>query len=138
MAKILWVDDIRNPDGTIFTEGLSTLIIARNCEEALRAIDDNDDAFDVMYLDHDFGDEEENGNGYMVACYIEMNPRFAPGVIKLLTALGAEISEGRGSRVRIAFRGVRAVFHRPHPGKETDKGTLRSIKRFIKETGVRA
>lgn len=39
----------------------------------------------------------------------------------LLTALGAEISEGRGSRVRIALNGVRAVFHRPHPQKETDK-----------------
>ena len=28
-------------------------------------------------------------------------------------ALGAEISEGNGSRVRIALNGVRAVFHRP-------------------------
>lgn len=33
----------------------------------------------------------------------------------LLLALGAEISEERGSRVRIALNGVRAVFHRPHP-----------------------
>ena len=35
----------------------------------------------------------------------------------LLIAIGAEISEGRGSRVRIFLNGVRAVFHRPHPGK---------------------
>ena len=40
----------------------------------------------------------------------------------MLVAYGAEISEGEGSRVRIAFNGVRAVFHRPHPQKETDKG----------------
>jgi len=36
-------------------------------------------------------------------------------VEKMLQALGAELSEGSGSRVRIALRGVRAVFHRPHP-----------------------
>ena len=55
----------------------------------------------------------------------------------LLVALGAELSEGRGSRVRIALNGVRAVFHRPHPKKETDKGALQSMRRFLQETGVR-
>jgi hypothetical protein len=43
--------------------------------------------------------------------------------------LGAEISEGKGSRLRIALNNVRAVFHRPHPHKETDKGALRSLRR---------
>jgi len=54
---------------------------------------------------------------------------------KLLRALGAEVSEGRGSRVRIALGSVRAVFHRPHPQKETDKGALISMRRFLKEAG---
>ena len=31
----------------------------------------------------------------------------------MLAACGAEMSEGEGSRVRIALNGVRAVFHRP-------------------------
>lgn len=53
----------------------------------------------------------------------------------LLYSLGAEISEGRGSRVRIALNGVRAVFHRPHPRKETDKGALMSVKRFLMTAG---
>ncbi|MFM6897252.1 MAG: type II toxin-antitoxin system HicA family toxin, partial [Microcystis panniformis] len=48
----------------------------------------------------------------------------------LLEALGAEISEGRGSRVRVALKGVRAVFHRPHPRRETDKGAVVSVRRF--------
>jgi len=51
----------------------------------------------------------------------------------MLTAFGAEISEGRGSRVRIALNGVRAVFHRPHPQKETDKGAVKSMRRFLTE-----
>ena len=54
----------------------------------------------------------------------------------LLIVLGAEITEGNGSRVRIALNGVRAVFHRPHPKKETDKGAVVSMKRFLKEAGV--
>lgn len=56
---------------------------------------------------------------------------------RLLAALGAEISEGRGSRVRISLNGVRAVFHRPHPRKETDKGALVSMRRFLTEAEVR-
>jgi hypothetical protein len=57
-------------------------------------------------------------------------------VEQLLLALGAEIGEGRGSRVRIHLRGVRAVFHRPHPRKETDKGSLSSLRRFLRAAGV--
>ncbi len=55
----------------------------------------------------------------------------------MLVALGAEISEGSGSRVRIALNDVRAVFHRPHPQKETDKGAVVSMRRFLKEAGVK-
>jgi hypothetical protein len=57
-------------------------------------------------------------------------------VEKMLLALGAEMSEGSGSRVRVALRGMRAVFHRPHPRKETDKGALMSVRRFLAEAGV--
>lgn len=55
---------------------------------------------------------------------------------KLLVALGADLSEGRGSRVRIYLNEVRAVFHRPHPQKETDKGAVKSIRRFLTEAGI--
>lgn len=53
-----------------------------------------------------------------------------------LQAAGAEITEGAGSRIRIALNGVRAVFHRPHPQKETDKGAVKSMRRFLSEAGV--
>jgi len=55
---------------------------------------------------------------------------------KLIGALGGEISEGRGSRVRIYLNGVRAVFHRPHPERVTDKGAVSSMRRFLKEAEV--
>jgi len=54
----------------------------------------------------------------------------------LLGALGADLSEGRGSRVRVHLNGVRAVFHRPHPRKETDKGALRAVRRFLITAGI--
>ena len=56
---------------------------------------------------------------------------------QLLKAIGAEISEGSGSRVRVALNGARAVFHRPHPQKETDKGALVSVRRFLISAGVK-
>ena len=54
----------------------------------------------------------------------------------LLTALGGELSEGSGSRVRVKLNGVRAVFHRPHPQKTTDKGAVNSVRRFLENAGV--
>lgn len=57
------------------------------------------------------------------------------GIEAMLKALGADISEGRGSRVRISLNGVDAVFHRPHPQKETDKGALKSMRRYLTEAG---
>lgn len=54
----------------------------------------------------------------------------------LLLYLGAEISEGRGSRLRVSLNGIRAVFHRPHPQKETDKGAVKAVRRFLLTAGI--
>ncbi len=55
----------------------------------------------------------------------------------LLKSLGVEISEGSGSRIRIVLNDVRAVFHRPHPRKETGKGALCDMRRFLITAGVK-
>ena len=54
----------------------------------------------------------------------------------LFKGFGGEVSEGDGSRVRIVLNGVKAVFHRPHPQKVTDKGALISVRRFLKNAGI--
>jgi len=54
----------------------------------------------------------------------------------LFRHLGAEISEGRGSRVRVALNDIKAVFHRPHPSKETSKPTIESVRGFLERAGV--
>jgi hypothetical protein len=55
----------------------------------------------------------------------------------LMRYLNAEITEGEGSRVRFALNSTRATFHRPHPKKETDKGALVSVRRFLEHAGVK-
>ena len=55
----------------------------------------------------------------------------------LFIALGEEVTEGNGSRVRVALKDVRAVFHRPHPRKETNKGAVKSVRRFLEASGVK-
>ena len=57
-------------------------------------------------------------------------------IVSLFKGLGAEVTEGRGSRVRVALNGVLAVFHRPHPQKETNKGAVRAVRDFLVQAGV--
>lgn len=55
----------------------------------------------------------------------------------LFTALGGQVSEGEGSRVRVILNDVFASFHRPHPERVTDKGALKSVRRFLVNAGIR-
>jgi hypothetical protein len=55
----------------------------------------------------------------------------------LFKVLGAEISQGRGSRVRVSLNGVKAVFHEPHPEKETDKGAVKAVKEFLVNADIK-
>lgn len=57
-------------------------------------------------------------------------------VESMLLALGALMEEGNGSRVRFLLNNVMAIFHRPHPQKEMDKGALKSLRKFLVNSGV--
>lgn len=55
----------------------------------------------------------------------------------LLRAVGTDITQGSGSRVRCALNGVKAVFHRPHPERTTTKGTVEDVRKFLRNAGVK-
>ena len=55
----------------------------------------------------------------------------------LFRALGAEIEQGAGSRVRVTLNGIHNVFHRPHPRPETDKGAVKAVRKFLIDAGIR-
>ena len=65
---------------------------------------------------------------------VRANVRWAD-IEALFASLGALVSDGRGSRVRVALNGRRAVFHRPHPSPNTDKGALKAARRFLQDAG---
>ena len=54
----------------------------------------------------------------------------------MLKAMGCRVEEGNGSRVRLYQNERVATFHRPHPQKETDKGALKSMRKFLCDAGV--
>ncbi|MCH7611717.1 MAG: type II toxin-antitoxin system HicA family toxin [Chloroflexi bacterium] len=54
----------------------------------------------------------------------------------LLRALGGEVTEGRGSRVRFRLGDRVATFHGPHPKRVTGKATLEDVRRFLENAGV--
>lgn len=55
----------------------------------------------------------------------------------LVKALGGEVTQGRGSRVRFRLGDRLATFHGPHPKRVTGKATLEDVRRFLENAGVR-
>ena len=54
----------------------------------------------------------------------------------LLLAIGCEVIEGDGSRVRFIRGDFIAYFHRPHPRKEAMPYQIRDVKTFLTKLGV--
>ena len=54
----------------------------------------------------------------------------------LFVALGAEIIEGDGSRVRFVLNEMVGSFHRPHPHKEAKPYQVRDARNFLEQAGV--
>lgn len=54
----------------------------------------------------------------------------------LLLACGAEMEERAGSRIAVNLDDVVAIFHRPHPRRTVDKGTVGSMRRFLIQAGI--
>lgn len=55
----------------------------------------------------------------------------------LFVALGAQIVEGEGSRVRFLLNGIIATFRRPHPSSEAKPYQVRDARRFLESAGVK-
>ena len=54
----------------------------------------------------------------------------------LLVAMGCEVIEGRGSRVRFVFGQHVGTFHRPHPAKEAKPYQVVDARDFLLLIGV--
>ena len=54
----------------------------------------------------------------------------------LFQAVGANVIEGSGSRVRFELNGVIGTFHRPHPQKEAKPYQVRDAREFLEKAEV--
>jgi len=54
----------------------------------------------------------------------------------LLVAIGCNVIEGNGSRVRFEKDGLIAAFHRPHPAKEAKPYQVKDARQFLEHLGV--
>lgn len=57
-------------------------------------------------------------------------------VESLFKALGATVSQGNGSRVRVLLNGVKATFHKPHPHNEVGKSCVKEIRLFLQNANI--
>ncbi|TPM19553.1 type II toxin-antitoxin system HicA family toxin [Mesorhizobium sp. B2-3-6] len=55
----------------------------------------------------------------------------------LLVAVGCQVIEGSGSRVRFVFKSEVETFHRPHPSKEAKRYQVRDARPFLLRIGVK-
>ncbi len=55
---------------------------------------------------------------------------------RLFSAVGAEINEGAGSRVRIKLGDQVHTFHRPHPGNEAKRYAVEAASSFLRNHGI--
>ena len=74
----------------------------------------------------------------LAAIYTAPTPASIPfaGILALFTALGAEIEEKEGSRIKVTLNGITWRAHRPHPGKDAKKYQVEEAKEFLNLAGV--
>jgi hypothetical protein len=53
----------------------------------------------------------------------------------LLVALGGQVHEREGSRVKISLKGEQWRCHRPHPGKEAKRYQVEEIRELLERIG---
>lgn len=75
----------------------------------------------------------------LIAIYQEPNPKQLEwrAIESLFIAVGAEVIEGRGSRVRFHKDGEIGTFHRPHPKKEAKPYQVKDARDFLSRIGVK-
>jgi len=54
----------------------------------------------------------------------------------LIVALGGEVIEREGSRVKILLHGEQWRCHRPHPGKEAKRYQVEEARELLERTGI--
>ena len=73
------------------------------------------------------------------AIFATPTPRSLPwsNFESLFKALGCDVIEGDGSRVRFRLGAEKVAFHRPHPGNEAKEYQIRAAREFLERLGIK-
>ena len=74
--RTLLIDDMRSGDVTV---------TARTFNEGIRALTEQG-PFDILYLDHDLGEDEQSHTGMGIMDFLEINPQYLPKVITIVSS----------------------------------------------------
>lgn len=74
--KTLLIDDLRD---------IQADVIARNFDAGIHALKELG-PFDVLFLDHDYGDPDPAKNGEGIMKFLEENPQYLPKTIRIVSA----------------------------------------------------
>lgn len=74
--RVLLIDDLRN---------LVADRVARTFDDGINALS-NEGPWDLLLLDHDYGDTDPAKNGEGIMKFLEVNPEFKPSEIQFVTA----------------------------------------------------
>lgn len=55
----------------------------------------------------------------------------------LVVALGGEIKEREGSRIKLTLQGEQWHCHRPHPGKEARRYQVEEVRELLERLGIK-
>jgi hypothetical protein len=57
-------------------------------------------------------------------------------IVSLIAAIGDVDEKRSGSRVAFTVNGLTHITHKPHPGSEVGRASVRDIRDFLKDAGV--
>lgn len=84
--KVLLIDDMRTEE-MLRMQGLVIMPThtVRTYDDAILALR-NEGPFDLVYLDHDLGEDEMSKTGYGLMNFLEANTEFLPGQIHIVSS----------------------------------------------------
>jgi hypothetical protein len=84
--KVLLIDDMRS-ENHLRDVGMVIMptMVARTYEDAIYALTKLG-PFDLVYLDHDLGDDDMDKTGYSIMCFLEENTQYLPGQIEIVSS----------------------------------------------------
>lgn len=98
--RVLLIDDIRN---------LPADRTARTFDDGIEALK-NEGPWDLLLLDHDYGDPDPAKTGEGIMKFLEENPQYIPGAISFVT--GNPVGRER-------MRVIRKQLYEQHPEKRS-------------------